>query len=413
MSATRTALLICLFGLAVEVYLLAFDYTMHLEAKGVHQVLLTEFSAGTPVTETFTMGNNGLKGIRIRLAAREPSDVTFDWRLSELSGAAAASTVVEKREQLHGVSVERWVDLRFPAIAQSSQKRYKLEVRAVAPTSSGVAIAASLDDALPGARFEVGGQERWGDLVMDTVATGDTIVGRVLATEPGRKGFFPGVLFAAVGLYNLLLATFVVHFWPSTGVSLAAAGSTTGRQWSGRRTAGIVCLCVVAAGMSVYASRQRRPAIDLIDQFHTAELQASLELHLAFLLTDVVVGGESMRAIAAHPQSEIAWTVKVPSGARLRTAIAMVPMVWSLPGDGVVFRIGVSENGVYSELFAHHLDPARVPADRRWVPVDLDLSQYSGRRIRLIFKTDASVPGRPPDFTYDWARWGGPRLVAN
>ena len=103
----------------------------------------------------------------------------------------------------------------------------------------------------------------------------------------------------------------------------------------------------------------------------------------------------------------------MPPGARLLTAIATVPDAWTLHGDGVVFRIGVTENGTYSELLMYHLDPARVPADRRWVPVKLDLSQFSGRPIRLTFRTDPSPPGKARDSDKDWARWGAPRIVTN
>ncbi len=131
------------------------------------------------------------------------------------------------------------------------------------------------------------------------------------------------------------------------------------------------------------------------------------------MFTDLVVDGQLMNAIAAHPDSEITWTVVVPPGARLRTAIATVPDAWALPGDGVVFRIGVTENGTYSELFMYHLDPARVAPDRRWVPVKLDLSKFSGRPIRLTFRTDESPPGKARDPRNDWARWGAPRIVTN
>jgi len=99
-----------------------------------------------------------------------------------------------------------------------------------------------------------------------------------------------------------------------------------------------------------------------------------------------------------------------PPGARLRAAIAMAPEVWNQPGDGVVFRIGIAEGGAYSELFAHQLDPSRVATDRRWVPVAIDLSRFSGRPIRLIFRTEGSPPGQPPNLSYDEARWGAPRL---
>lgn len=418
---------VCLLGLLVEVYTLAFHHTTHVEANGAHQVYLKEFGARIPITQTFTMRSDGLKGVRIRVATSKRCDITLDWLLFEQRQPTAVVPLYGNRTLLQDVSGETWVVMLFPTIAQSIDRTYRLHVRAFdvqcrdrgrspVPASDEAALVASLDDAMPGGFLVVGGQERWGDLVLDTIAAGDTILGRFMLTSPaGPGGALRRVLLmgAAIALYNILLVTFAIHFWQLRPSPSPAVATMDRRRPAIRYVAVTVCLIAVAATGAVYASRGRHPTVDLIDEFHTAELRSSMGLHQAFSLGDALVGDESMRAIAAHPQSKITWTVTIPPGARLRTAMATLPAVWSLPGDGVVFRIGVAENGSYSELFAHHLDPARVPADRRWVPVDVDLSRFSGRRIRLIFQTDASLPGRPYDLNYDWARWGAPRLVTD
>ncbi len=424
---------VCSLGLLVEVYTLAFHYTTHVEANGAHQVYLKEFGARIPMTQTFTMRSDGLKGVRIRAATSKRCDITLDWLLFEERQPTSVVPLHGNRKTLRDVSGETWVVMLFPTIAQSIGRTYRLHIRAFdvqcrdrgrgpVQTSDEAALVASLDDVMPGGFLVVGGQERWGDLVFDTIAVGDTILGRFMLTSTAgpdgalRRVWLTG---AAIALYNLLLFTFVIHFWPrmrtapqeSESRPFRAVAAGDGRGPVVRYAA--VTAGLLAATVAVYASRRGHPAVDLIDEFHTAELRASMGLHQAFSLGDAIIGGETMRAIAAHPNSKITWTVTIPPGARLRTAMATLPAVWSLPGDGVVFRIGVAENGSYSELFAHHLDPARVPAERRWVPIDLDLSRFSGHRVRLVLQTDASLPGRPYDPFNDWARWGAPRIVTD
>ena len=41
-----------------------------------------------------------------------------------------------------------------------------------------------------------------------------------------------------------------------------------------------------------------------------------------------------------------------------------------------------------------HVDPVNNPSDRRWVPVDVDLSAYAGQAVELIFNTNTSPKGR-------------------
>ena len=408
-----TALFVCV-GLAVEVYFLGFHHAARIESRGAHHVALNEFGAGVPLTETFTMQNNGFKGIRLRLAATEPADVTFHWRLSETGPPAVP--IIENREEVRRISGDTRVELVFPEIARSSERTYELEIRAVAPPSKPVAAVAWLDEALPGATFKVGGQERWGDLAFETVATGDTIRGRMLmasaAMVDGRLRALV-LLGFALAVHNALLAALVLHFRPRAGAAFPATERAPAYRWPPRRIAIVAVSLVVIGAVSAFAYYRRRPAVDLIDEFYRAELHSSMATHVAFNLTDVAVDGQWMSAIAAHPESEITWIVVVPPGAMLRTAIATVPDAWTLPGDGVVFRIGLTENGTYSDLLMYHLDPARVAAHRRWVPVKLDLSKFSGRRIRLTFRTDGSPPGTPSNSRNDWAHWGAPRIVTD
>ena len=230
-SAFRSALgpvLVCVLGLAVEVYMLAFRTTTHVEANGAQHVLLKEFGARLPITQTFEMRSDGLKGIRIRLAASARCDIALDWLLSEQQQPAAIVPLHGKRLQLRSVSRERWAVMLFPAIAHSIGRTYSLEVRAFDvrlldrgrspdPPTDGPALVASSDDALPGGVLAVGGQRRSGDLVFDTLALGDTMLGRFrLRAGSGLDGSYQLVWLAAaaIALHNILLTAFVIHFWP-------------------------------------------------------------------------------------------------------------------------------------------------------------------------------------------------------
>jgi hypothetical protein len=223
---TLGPVLLCLLGLAVEVYTLAFRTTTHVGANGAQHVLVKDFGARLPITQTFAMRSDGLRGVRIRIASNARCDIALDWLLSERQPAAIVP-LHGKRLQLRNVSGERWADVLFPAIAHSIGRTYSLDVRAFDirrldggpspdPAAEGPALVASVDDALPGGVLAVGGEERSGDLVFDTMALGDTILGRLMLTASslGGPGQLVWLVVAAIALYNALLAVFVIHFWP-------------------------------------------------------------------------------------------------------------------------------------------------------------------------------------------------------
>jgi hypothetical protein len=84
---------------------------------------------------------------------------------------------------------------------------------------------------------------------------------------------------------------------------------------------------------------------------------------------------------------------------------------WDKPGDGVLFRFGVSDGRQYDELLNQHVDPANNQADRQWIKQEIDLSAYAGQQMDLIFNTQDSLPRRPPNPAHDFALWGEPAIV--
>ena len=90
-----------------------------------------------------------------------------------------------------------------------------------------------------------------------------------------------------------------------------------------------------------------------------------------------------MKAILAKTPSRIIWRLKVPPDAWLRTSLGIQPEAWTKEGDGVLFRIGVSFQN-YEELLNLHVDPVAKESDRRWIPVNIDLTAYAGEEVEVI-----------------------------
>jgi hypothetical protein len=145
-------------------------------------------------------------------------------------------------------------------------------------------------------------------------------------------------------------------------------------------------------------------AYDFAGQFATAaERRPTPE---SFSITDATIGGETKRVIAATPPTRIGWDVTVPDNAHLLVSPGILEPGWTVPGDGVIFRVTVGDE----ELMNLTLDPYKNTADRHWQDLDLDLSEYAGEKVRLFLKTNASGPGRD-DRNGDFAVWGHPRIV--
>jgi hypothetical protein len=170
-------------------------------------------------------------------------------------------------------------------------------------------------------------------------------------------------------------------------------------------------LLVAALGGTIALGRAPHGGVDLIDDLYSADMSSGSPLHWTFNIRESVLNGVGKRAIYAHPPSAIRWTVQVPRNARLQAAVGLEPGAWDLSADGVVFGISIEHDARRVDLLMRHVDPLHVPADRDWIPVDIDMSAYAGRRVSLVFRTEPSMSGVPANGRYDWALWGAPRIV--
>jgi hypothetical protein len=126
---------------------------------------------------------------------------------------------------------------------------------------------------------------------------------------------------------------------------------------------------------------------------------------------EITVGGQRRLAVSVLPSSRLTWKVTVPAKAYFRSWIGLEPTAWNEEGDGVLFRIGVSDSSGFRDLLVRQVNPFVVPDDRRWVPVTVDLSAYAGLDVSLILNTNASPPDKGNDTRYDKPLWGAPAIV--
>lgn len=173
----------------------------------------------------------------------------------------------------------------------------------------------------------------------------------------------------------------------------------------------LAMVALLAAGVWYLRTGRGGVYAHLVDQFAAAEKRSVLAESEAFRLVEPTIAGETRRAIFMHPTSRLIFhDFNVPRHAWLRVHLALEPEVWGRPGDGVVFRFGVRDDrGAYEELLKQVVNPAAVPDDRRWLPIDIDLTQYAGEKLSLVFNTNSSLVG--DDSRNDWALWGDPQIV--
>ncbi len=172
---------------------------------------------------------------------------------------------------------------------------------------------------------------------------------------------------------------------------------------------------IVVIGLLVWGWRRGGGAgngVDLLAMLPQAEKRAGpLPVGESIQAVTVTVNGETKNAILEQNDGRIQFKVTVPADAWFSASIAVDPVAWDKPGDGVLFRMGVSSGTAYEELLNQHVDPATNPSDRRWIPVALDLSAYAGREVKIVLSTNSSMPGKPVDRNNDRALWGAPTLV--
>jgi hypothetical protein len=151
--------------------------------------------------------------------------------------------------------------------------------------------------------------------------------------------------------------------------------------------------------------------IDLVEALPAAEKRTNRPIEENFTVLDQTIAAETRRAIFAHPHSRITWRLTLPRDAWLRVWLGLKPEAWDQEGDGVLFRIGISDTRNYDEVLNQMVDPFANADDRRWIPVELDLSAYAGQQVEIIFNTNPSGPEKKKgDTRNDLAVWGAPEI---
>jgi hypothetical protein len=170
----------------------------------------------------------------------------------------------------------------------------------------------------------------------------------------------------------------------------------------------IVVVILIIGGWWLFKRSSRGPAIDLITTFDSATKKPAAGV---FQVVDMDLNGERKRAIFTEAPSRITWKVRIPDDGWIKAWLGMKPETWEKEGDGVLFRIGVSDGRTFEDLSTLHVDPFHNKADRRWIQVAVDVSQYAGEEVEVIFNTNNSMPGKGEDRNNDLALFGEPQIV--
>jgi hypothetical protein len=113
-----------------------------------------------------------------------------------------------------------------------------------------------------------------------------------------------------------------------------------------------------------------------------------------------------------HPPAQVSVTLDLPTQGQplLQAALALDPAAWETPlGDGVEYQAlvaPVDASGRTREpavVLARVVNPRANREERKWLPVEVDLSPWKGTRVQLTLRT---LPR--DDLSYDWAGWANP-----
>jgi hypothetical protein len=172
----------------------------------------------------------------------------------------------------------------------------------------------------------------------------------------------------------------------------------------------VVVVLVLVLGWYLLRRSGSAGSVDLLTQFDQATKAPASE---TFPIVDATLGNETKKAIAPPglAGTRIIWKVRVPDDGWLRVNLGLKPEAWQKPGDGVLFMVLVSDGKASDQLFTQHVDPFNNAADRRWIPVMVDLSAYGGEQVSLMFNTYASPPKVPGNMDNDMPLWGAPEIV--
>ena len=160
---------------------------------------------------------------------------------------------------------------------------------------------------------------------------------------------------------------------------------------------------------------------------HNPELENSISVN------SIRIGSATRHCIVQPARTGIKFKLSLPpEPCRLRTFLSTEPETWTKGGDGLTFRI-MLDNNMFENLFdstgmagetakleflkprgfflrsrpiyINYIDPKNNIKERKWEPVALDLSRFSGRTVELELVIE---PGPMNNDIDDVALWGEP-----
>ena len=127
-------------------------------------------------------------------------------------------------------------------------------------------------------------------------------------------------------------------------------------------------------------------------------------------VTSWSVDGRDREVLFATGPTRVEVVLRVPDGARLTSAAGLREDAWEC-SDGVSFQVSLEVSATQSRQVLFHalLEPREQPQERAFVPVDVDLSPWSGSEVKLTLATGPGVSG---DTACDWAGWLEPVITS-
>jgi len=173
---------------------------------------------------------------------------------------------------------------------------------------------------------------------------------------------------------------------------------------------GAAALALVLGGLAASGCSPPRDAVDVLTSPRARLAAASVNGRDADW-----VGAEAGRprrihdvvyaSLPATPPSRLTFVADVPKAARLVLA-AGIPGRYHF-GPAVEFLVNVRQRGTEKTVLSRLVDPANRDTDRRWVPLEADLSGYAGRGVEIVLETRGFETSPAVDRAY----WGTPTIT--
>lgn len=110
-----------------------------------------------------------------------------------------------------------------------------------------------------------------------------------------------------------------------------------------------------------------------------------------------------------HPPASVSYRLTLPAEpVTFVSRLALAPESWAWGGDGVTFVALVTTTAETAVTELHRIHINNDENGRRWHPLTIPLTPYTGQTITLTLTTEIGPQG---DASGDWAGWEEPRLI--